>query len=253
MNLNPGVTNMVQAKYLSHIKHGIHCLRFVFYQVATSCKSARNHLFWGQDMTRETQWYTMKHWNPSRESGPADDIPDKFQLLENRSAPSILPCADTHKPVNIVSGKKTRYQRESYGDGVYPRHGGFTGSARPPLVSNVFPFAKHHLPRGLRVSIGPCCRPSRCSVELINREPWCFPPSLPARLAICHRSYGGWSVCTLPHFQKSGSRNKTTLGIVRSDQPAQTPENSDVAWIYWFEGRVFSHKRCESASSSTLC
>lgn len=41
MNLNPGVTNMVQAKYLSHIC----CLCFVFYQVAASCKSARNHLF----------------------------------------------------------------------------------------------------------------------------------------------------------------------------------------------------------------
>lgn len=27
------------------------------------------------------------------------------------------------------------------------------------LVSNVFPFAKHHLPRGLRVSIGQCRRP----------------------------------------------------------------------------------------------
>lgn len=48
MNLKPGVTNMVQAKYLPHIcwyNTAYTAICFVFYQVAASCKSARNHLF----------------------------------------------------------------------------------------------------------------------------------------------------------------------------------------------------------------
>lgn len=116
------------------------------------------------------------------------------------------------------------------------------------LVSNVFPFAKHHLPRGLRVSIGPCCRPSRRSVELINREPWCPPASLPpcprARLAICHRSYGGCSVCTLPHLWGKWvtKRDDTWNPLIRPTGADSVKERSGVVRL--IKRRVFSHKRC---------
>lgn len=109
-------------------------------------------------------------------------------------------------------------------------------------VSNVFPFAKRHLPRGLRISIGPCCRPSRCSVEPIYREPWCLPPSLPPCPPAWQFAIGRVAAARsihYPTFGKSGSRNETTFGILWSDRRAQTVVKSDAALLYWSSGEVF--------------
>lgn len=66
------------------------------------------------------------------ERGQAEDISDKFQLLENRSGSSILPGADRHKHSSILSRERQQSQVETYGDGVYPRHGGLPTPPGPP-------------------------------------------------------------------------------------------------------------------------
>lgn len=242
MNLNPRVTNTVQAKYLPHIcwlktRHPLpFALCFTKWQPAA--KSARNHLFWGQDLTARPNCTARSTKIPSRK---------RPRWWYTRQIPvvgkSIVPV-DT-----ALRRHRTKTRRYCLGKEKHGIKGRVMGTEctrdRVGLPAPPGPPGEQRLPiRQTPSPPGECVSLLAHAAGLLGaRWSWLtgshgasLPRHSPGRLAICHRSYGGWSVCTLPHFQKSGSRNKTTLGIVRSDQPAQTPENSHVAWLYWSSG-----------------
>lgn len=124
----------------------------------------------------------------------------------------------TQKLVNVVSGEEggTADDETTDGDGVYPRYGSLTDSASPPGWT-----VSHHLPNATYpVGVYWPLQPGGADEPGAMMPAWQFAIG---RMAASR-------VCTLAHFQESGSRlDETTPRALWSKPKAQTPVNSDVS------------------------
>lgn len=100
---------------------------FVFCQVTTSCKSA---FILARQWDPVVQHEALKSLRRKRTGwGYIRQIP-----VVGKSITPVNTALrrQTQTLVNIVSGKKTRSQMETYGDAVYPRHGALPTPPGPP-------------------------------------------------------------------------------------------------------------------------